>query len=91
MPFYSISLRKPGRVGEPKTTFNEGSLNPPSGEAIQLRVADNAYPSKLAFWADLNRLLQRARERGQPYPNFSGAFSTSTYVEGAYMDGGYVE
>lgn len=80
MPFFSLSLRKPGRVGEPKTTFNAGELPPTPGQAIELRVADGAYPTKLAFWADLSRLLQRMRELSEPRPEFAGPAQLNAYL-----------
>jgi hypothetical protein len=72
VPFFSLSLQKPGRVGEPKTTFNKGELEPTAGEAVELRVDTTAYSSKLAFWSDLYRLLQRVRELDEPRPEFVG-------------------
>ena len=100
MPFYSISLQKPGRVGEPKTTFNEGNRPPTTGEAIEIRVNTDAYRipsspqqhSPVAFWADLHRLMQRMRERGEPRPEFAGPVTgDNTYVDAGYVDTGYVE
>ena len=72
MPFFSLSLRKPGRVGEPKTTFNAGELEPAAGEAVEVRLDETAYSSPLAFWSDYRRLVQRIRELGEPRPEFVG-------------------
>lgn len=99
MPFYSISLTRTGqRVGEPKTTFNEGELEPTFGEAIEIRVNKDAFQaahhaqqhSPRIFWADLRRLLHRMREKSEPRPEFAGPVSTGTYVDAGYVAEGYV-
>ena len=71
MPF-SISCAIPGRVGEPKTSFNTGELAPSGAEAIEIRVDTSAYSSKLEFWSDFERLKQRMRELAEPRPEFAG-------------------
>lgn len=70
MPFFSLSVQRPARVSEAKSTFNRGELAPSLGQSIQLRVDESAYSSRSAFEADLNRLLQRIRELGEPRPEF---------------------
>lgn len=88
MSFFSISIKRLERVGEPKTTFNVGTLPPTTGRAVELRVDRTAYRSQLQFWSDLTRLLQRTLELGEPRPEFVAPGVGEPWSDGTFWTDG---